>query len=131
MNMDRHLKRIMTKFRYGVSELSVYYYRYRNYIEKDLKCPLCRETKKDELHFTLRCPMSDNIRRQFIPPKFCKYPRLVRLSLLMASTNQEIVRKLSNLCIRLSRLGILLLLSTNEPVVVHSYYLYNETLNIF
>ena len=68
MNMDRHLKRIMSKFRFGVSELSVYYYQYRNYIEKDLKCPLYKETKKDELHFTLRCPMSDDIRKQFIPP---------------------------------------------------------------
>ena len=68
MNMDIHLKCIMTKFRFRVSELSVYYYRYRNHIEKHLKCPLCKEIKKDELHFTLCCPMLDDIRKQFIPP---------------------------------------------------------------
>ena len=95
MNMDRHLKRIMTKFRFGVSELSVHYYRYRSHVEKDLKCPLCGEAKEDEVHFVLCCPMLDDIRKQFIPPKCCKHPCLFRLSLLLASTNQEIVRKLS------------------------------------
>ena len=57
MNMDRHLKHIMTKFRFGVSELSVHYYRYRSHVEKDLKCPLCGEAKEDEVHFVLCCPM--------------------------------------------------------------------------
>ena len=49
--MDRHLKRIMTKFRFGVSELSVHYYRYRSHVEKDLKCPFCGKAKEDEIHF--------------------------------------------------------------------------------
>ena len=44
-------------------------------------------------------------------------------------------RKLSEnyqfFCIRLSRLGILLLPSTNEPVVVHSCHLYDAKLNSF
>ena len=64
------------------------------HVEKDLKCPLCGEAKEDEVHFVLCCPMLDDIRKQFIPPKFCKHPYLFRLSLLLASTNQEIVRKL-------------------------------------
>ena len=34
-------------------------------------------------------------------------------------------------CIRLSRLRILLLLSTNEPVVVNSYYLYDAKQQLF
>ena len=68
MNMDRHLKRIMTKFRFGVSELSVHYYRYRSHVERDLKCPLCGEAKEDEVNFVLCCPVLDDIRKQFIPP---------------------------------------------------------------
>ena len=44
-------------------------------------------------------------------------------------------RKLSEnyqfFCIRLSRLGILLLLSTNEPVVVNSSHLHDAKLNLF
>ena len=95
MSMDRHLKRIVTKFRFDVSELSVHYYRYRSHVEKDLKCPLCEEAKEDEVHFVLCCPMLDDIRKQFIPPNVCKHACLFTLSLLLASTNQETVRKLS------------------------------------
>ena len=44
-------------------------------------------------------------------------------------------RKLSEnyqfFCIKLSGLGILLLLSTNEPVVVNSCHLYDAKLNLF
>ena len=67
MNMDRHFKRIMTKFRFGVCELFVHYYRYRNHIEKDLKSPACKETKEAEVHFVLCCPVLDDISKQFIP----------------------------------------------------------------
>ena len=76
MNMDRHLKCIMTKFRFrfGVSKLSVHYYLYRSHVEKDLKCPLCGEAKENKVHFVLCCHMLDDIRKQFIPPKFCKHP---------------------------------------------------------
>ena len=94
MNMERHLKRITTTFRFDVSELSARYCRYRNHSEKDLKCQLCKETKEDEVHFVLCCPVLDDIRKQFIPPKFCKHPCLFRLSLLLASTDLENVRKL-------------------------------------
>ena len=67
MNMDRHFKRIMTKFRSGVCELFVRYYRHRNHSEKDLKCPACKETKEAEFHFVLCCHVLGDIRKQFIP----------------------------------------------------------------
>ena len=54
---------------------------------------IIREAKEGEVHFVLCCPMLDDIRKQFIHPKFCKHPCLFRLSQLLASTNQEIVRK--------------------------------------
>ena len=46
------------------------------------------------LSLSLSLSLLDDIRKQFIPPKFCKHPCLFKLSLLLASTNQEIVRKL-------------------------------------
>ena len=56
---------------------------------------IMRRSKEDEVHFVLCCPMLHDIRKQFIPPKVCKHPCVFRLSLLLALTNQEIVRKLS------------------------------------
>ena len=129
--MDRHFKRVMTKFRFGVSELSVHYYRYRSHVEKDLKCPLCGEGKEDEVHFVLCCPMLDDVRKQFIPPKFCKHPCPFRLSLLWLHPTRKLSENYQFFCIRLSRLGILLLLSTNEPVVVNSCHLYDAKLFSF
>ena len=104
----------MTKFRLGVSELSVHYCRYRNHTEENLICPFCKEMKEDEVRFVLGCPVLDDLRKQFIPTKLGKNPCCFRLSLLLASTNQELIRKLSLFCIRRLRLEILLFLSKNE-----------------
>ena len=68
---------------------------YRNHTKEDLICPFCKEIKQDEINLVLCCLVSDDLRKQFIPPKFCKTPCCFRLSLLLASTNQEIIRKLS------------------------------------
>ena len=41
MNIDRHLKFIMTRFRLGISDISVHYYRYKRHTDND------RETERD------------------------------------------------------------------------------------
>ena len=51
--------------------------------------------KEDEVHFVLCCPVLDDLRKQYIPPKFFKNPCCFGLSLLLASTHQEIIRKLT------------------------------------
>ena len=53
------------------------------------------EHNLDELHFVLCCPMLSGLREQFIPVKFHKFLSLFRLSLLLASNNEKIVRNLS------------------------------------
>ena len=95
LNIDRHLKFIMTRFRLGISEIAVHYYRYKRHTDNDLFRPLCGETQENELHFVLCCPMLSDLREQFIPAKFHKFPSLFRFSLLLASNNENIVRNLS------------------------------------
>ena len=51
--------------------------------------------QETELHFVLSCPVLSALRVQFIRSKFYKFPSLFRLSLLLASTNENIVRNLS------------------------------------
>ena len=82
----------MVEFRFSISELSVYYYRYIIHTDEDLTC---REMKEDGVHFVLCCHMLQEIKKQFIPPKFCKHPCLFRINLLLTSTNERIVRRLS------------------------------------
>ncbi|WP_419585603.1 hypothetical protein, partial [Thiolapillus sp.] len=95
LNIDRHLKFIMTRFRLGISDIAVHYYRYKRHTDNDLFCPLCGEAQENELHFVLCCPMLSDLREQFIPAKFHKFPSLFRFSLLLASNNENIVRNLS------------------------------------
>ena len=84
MNIDRHLKFIMARFRLGISDIAVHYYRYKIHTDKDLICPLCRYVAQEtELHFVLCCPVLRTFRAQFIPLKFYKVPRIFRLSLLL------------------------------------------------
>ena len=73
MNKDRHLKRIMTKFRFDVTELSVHYYRIE-IIEGFEMSIMQNKNKEDEVHFVLCCPLLDGIITQFFSPQFCKHP---------------------------------------------------------
>ena len=94
-NIDRHLKYIMTRFRLGVSDLNVHYYRYREFTDRVLICPLCKESKEDEIHFVLCCPVLKEIRQTFIPAKYYRHPCAFKLSLLLSSTKESEVRNLS------------------------------------
>ena len=95
MNIDRNLKFIMTRFRLGISDIFVHYFRFKRHSDNDLICPLCRVAQETELHFVLCCPVLRTLKAQFIPLKFDRFPGLFRLSLLLASTNENIVRNLS------------------------------------
>ena len=60
----------MTRFRLGISDIAVHYYRYKRHTDNDLFCPLCGEAQENELHFVLCCPMLSDLREQFVPAKF-------------------------------------------------------------
>ena len=94
MNIDRHLKFIMTRFQ-RVFQTFLYIITDTKDTDNDLICPLCRIAQETELHFVLCCPVPSSLRVQFISSKFYKFPNLFRLSLLLASTNENTVRNLS------------------------------------
>ena len=100
-------------------------------LKRILKCPLCGEAKEDEVHFVLCYPMLDDIRKQFIPPSSVNILVFLGLVCCWLQPTRKLSENYQFFCIRLSRLGILLLLSTNEPVVVNSCHLYDAKLNFF
>jgi len=95
MPINNHLKRIMTRFRFGVSDIFVHYFRYRQSSARELLCPLCRKAKEDEIHFVLCCPVLHELRNVFIPSKYHSKPCLFKLNMLMSSTNETIVKQLT------------------------------------
>ena len=96
LEIDRHLQLMCTKFRFGISDIAVHFYRYRQHRQEDLLCSLCKSGIEDEIHFLFCCPWYDNIRTKFIAPKFYNNPCLFRLQVLMSSCNQTTIK---NLCI--------------------------------
>jgi hypothetical protein len=98
LEMDSHLKFIMTKFRFGVSDIAVHHFRYRQHTPRNLICPVCKNGEENEIHFVFCCPLYEELRKTFIAPKFYRNPSSFHLSLLLSSRNSETVR---NLCVYL------------------------------
>ena len=94
-DINSQFKYIMTRFRFGISDIYTHSYRYRSHSENDLLCPLCKGDKEDEYHFIMCCSFYENLREQFIPKKFYHTPSKFHFILLMSSRQDYIVRNLS------------------------------------
>jgi hypothetical protein len=95
MPLNRHIKNVVVKFRFGISDLFVHSCRYKNLVNINLVCPLCREATENEMHFLLCCPAFTDLRLKLIPEKYFRNPNLSRMNLLLASKNEETVRNLA------------------------------------
>jgi hypothetical protein len=95
LDIDKQMKYIMTRFRFGISDLAAHFFRYRNSTPNQRVCQLCKEGEETEQHFVLCCPFFDQLRKAFIAPKYFRQPSAFRLTLLFASTNENTVRKLA------------------------------------
>ena len=95
LNMSGFLKFVMTKFRFGVSDIATHSLRYKNAQSNCFLCPLCKNANEDEVHFVLVCPFFSNLRKSLIAEKYHRSPNSFRLTLLLASTHEKTVR---NLC---------------------------------
>ena len=92
-NMDSHLKHIVTRFRLGISEINIHQLRYKQFTNRRLICPMCKNAQETECHFVLCCPAFDTLRKDLLPKKFYRQPSLFKLVLLMSSTQEEVVKR--------------------------------------
>ena len=95
INIDRHFKCIMTRYRLGLSDTAEHHYRYKRHTDNDLICPVNGEAQENELRFVLCCPVVGGRRMPFVRPKLHKCPSLFRLSRLLASTSENTTRTVS------------------------------------
>lgn len=83
LNIDKHLKYIMAKFRHGISEISEHCYRYIQHRESDLICKLCKKEKENKVHFVLHCCVLQDLRVQYIlSSKFLRFPSMYKINCL-------------------------------------------------
>ena len=88
----------MTRFRFGVSDIKVHRSRFKVYNVADCKCPYCLSAVENEAHFVLCCPAFDDMRYEFIEPKYFKNPCGLRLALLLATQNERTLNNLACYC---------------------------------
>ena len=64
LNLNRYIRYALTRFRFGVSDINA----------DELKTPLCLSAVDNEVHFVLCCPAFDDLRYEFIEPKYFNNP---------------------------------------------------------
>ena len=95
LNLNRRIRYTMTRFRFGVSDIKVHKSRFKFYNVDDLECPLCLSAVDNEVHFVLCCPAFDDLRYEFIEPKYFNNPCEFRLVLLLATQNERALKNLA------------------------------------
>jgi hypothetical protein len=96
IDLDRHIQFIVTKFRFGISDLYVHLFRYRNdCVSTSFLCPMCKCAEENEVHFVLCCPVIENVRYELVKPSFYRNPNMFKLTLLMASKNPKVAHNFS------------------------------------
>ena len=95
LNLNRHIRYTLTRFRFGVSDIKVHRSRFKVYNVDDLKCPLCLSAVDNEVHFVLCCPAFDDLRYEFIEPKYFNNPCEFRLALLLATQNERALKNVA------------------------------------
>ena len=90
-----NVRKVVARFRIGMSPLRHHFLRYRQTNETNSYCPFCDQCQDTELHFLLICPHYIEIRSDLIPRRFYKNPCLFRMSMLLASDNENVVKNVA------------------------------------
>ena len=88
----RKLRKLVTCFRLGVSDIFVHRNRFDN--NAQFVCPLCTEYEEDEVHFLLQCPVFHDMRLKYLRP-FDSPPNNHTFVRLMSCDEPGIIRSLS------------------------------------
>ena len=95
IGMEYYMRRILTRFRLGISDIRTHKYRYSNVSETNLLCPFCIESQENEVHFLLKCPVYHDLRLRYIDKKYYALPCFFRFCLLMSTQNVNTIWNLS------------------------------------
>ena len=61
---NKHLRDLLVRFRFGVSEIQTHKLRYFYGTGQNFKCPLCNARLEDEMHFLFHCERLEDVRNK-------------------------------------------------------------------
>ena len=95
VDLSSSVRQTLIKFRFGVSDIAVHALRYNADKCRTQLCLLCGKSVDNEVHFVFKCPMFQDLRAKFIPPKYYNRPSEFRLVLLMCCKNKNVIKNLA------------------------------------
>ena len=96
--LSKKLRKPMSRLRLSSHHLHIESGRYaRQRLERNQRyCALCNTLDiEDEYHFVIKCPIYENLRKEFIKPYYTRRPSMFKFVELMTSCNKTVIK---NLC---------------------------------
>jgi hypothetical protein len=91
----RKFRKAYVCFRLSAHDLACERGRYQGINPEMRFCLHCKNIVENEYHFLLICPLYVELRRDFLPEKFCTLPTMNKFNVLMSSKNETVVRNLA------------------------------------
>ena len=90
------LNKYMSRFRLSSHNLALETGRYYNIPKENRICTFCNMNKiESEYHFLLVCPLYAELRRQYLPQYYCRWPSITKFKNLMQSKSERVIKRLS------------------------------------
>ena len=92
----KKLRNAIAKLRLSSHQLNIEIGRRRNIVRADRKCTLCNLNEIEyEYHFTLICPMYNDLRKEYLQKYFYVKPSVAKFITLLNSSKQNVFKKIS------------------------------------
>ena len=86
----------LSRFRLSIHNLALETGRYYNIPKENRLCSFCNMNKiESEYHFLLVCPLYAELRRQYLPQYYCRWPSITKFKNLMQSKSERVIKRLS------------------------------------
>ena len=86
----------LSRFRLSSHNLALETGRYYNIPKENRICTFCNMNKiESEYHFLLVCPLYAELRRQYLPQYYCRWPSITKFKNLMQSKSERVIKRLS------------------------------------
>ena len=86
----------LSRFRLSSHNLALETGRYYNIPKENRICTFCNMNKiESEYHFLLVCPLYAELRRQYLPQYYSRWPSITKFKNLMQSKSERVIKRLS------------------------------------
>ena len=103
--VNKKQRNALAKLRLSSHQLNIETGKHRDIAHAERKCNLCNtQDLEDEYHFSLICPVYNELRKVYIQKYFYVKPSMFKFIALLNSTTPKVLKKLANFILKASEL---------------------------